>query len=72
MLIKRNIRIYLLMSNLKKKDIIQIGLNNGVDFSHTSSCYDPNDQEACGKCDACLLRLKGFDEAKANDPLWRT
>lgn len=58
--------------NLKKKDIIQIGLNNGVNFSHTSSCYDPNDQEACGKCDACLLRLKGFDEAKANDPLRRT
>jgi 7-cyano-7-deazaguanine synthase len=40
-----------------------------VDFSLTSTCYDPSLQgEACGKCDACLLRLKGFAEAGIEDP----
>lgn len=57
--------------NLKKKDIIKIGLENGVDFSKTSSCYDPTKEKICRRCDACLLRKKGFDEAGIEDPLWR-
>ena len=57
--------------NLKKKDIIKIGFENGVDFSHTSSCYDPINGKICGRCDSCLLRKKGFEEAEIDDPLWR-
>ena len=57
--------------NLKKKDIIQIGFKNGVDFSMTSSCYDPSKEKICRRCDACLLRKKGFEEAGIEDPLWR-
>ncbi len=42
----------------------------GVDYGMTSTCYDPNiGGEPCGKCDACFLRLKGFDQAGAIDPL---
>ena len=48
---------------LNKKEIVRRGLDLGVDFSLTRSCYDPNPQgEACGACDACVLRLKGFAE----------
>jgi 7-cyano-7-deazaguanine synthase len=56
--------------NLNKAQIIQKGLTLGVDFSQTSTCYDPSlDGRACGKCDACLLRLKGFAEAGIKDPV---
>ena len=54
--------------DLKKKDIIDIGFNNGVNFAFTSSCYDPKNNKACGLCDACLLREKGFHEAGKIDP----
>jgi 7-cyano-7-deazaguanine synthase len=55
---------------LSKKDIIRLGLSLGVDYSMTTSCYDPTDDgEACGRCDACQLRLKGFEEAGAPDPV---
>jgi len=53
-----------------KAEIIKAGLNLGVDYSLTHSCYDPTPEGlACGKCDSCLLRLKGFNEAGAIDPL---
>ncbi|MGW4868167.1 7-cyano-7-deazaguanine synthase QueC [Streptomyces chartreusis] len=53
-----------------KADIVREGLRLGVDYSLTSSCYDPDDQgQACGKCDTCLLRLKGFAEAGVTDPV---
>ena len=53
-----------------KAEIIKVGLNLGVDYSLTHSCYDPTPEGlACGKCDSCLLRLKGFNEAGAIDPL---
>ena len=56
--------------DLSKKEIIELGLSLGVDYSMTTSCYDPaNDGEACGHCDACLLRLKGFEEAGSRDPV---
>ncbi|MBL4721928.1 MAG: 7-cyano-7-deazaguanine synthase QueC [Alphaproteobacteria bacterium] len=52
-----------------KAQIIQTGLGLGVDYAMTTSCYDPADNgAACGHCDACLLRLKGFKDAGLNDP----
>jgi 7-cyano-7-deazaguanine synthase len=55
---------------LSKADIVREGLRLGVDYSLTSSCYDPDEQgRACGKCDTCLLRLKGFAEAGVSDPV---
>ncbi|MFC9635276.1 7-cyano-7-deazaguanine synthase QueC [Streptomyces mirabilis] len=55
---------------LSKADIVREGLRLGVDYSLTSSCYDPDDQgRACGQCDTCLLRLKGFAEAGVKDPV---
>jgi 7-cyano-7-deazaguanine synthase len=56
--------------DLSKKQIIQLGLGLGVDYALTTSCYDPSESgEACGHCDACQLRLKGFEEAGAMDPV---
>ncbi|MFJ9544154.1 7-cyano-7-deazaguanine synthase QueC [Streptomyces sp. NPDC101225] len=55
---------------LSKADIVREGLRLGVDYSLTSSCYDPDEQgQACGQCDTCLLRLKGFAEAGVTDPV---
>jgi 7-cyano-7-deazaguanine synthase len=54
---------------MSKREIIELGLSLGVDFAETMSCYDPTpDGAACGHCDACQLRLKGFAEAGATDP----
>jgi 7-cyano-7-deazaguanine synthase len=54
---------------LTKAQIIQRGLALGVDYGETITCYDPTpDGTACGQCDACLLRLKGFAEAGLPDP----
>ncbi len=53
-----------------KADIVRTGLELGVDYSLTFSCYDPDDAgKPCGRCDSCLLRLKGFAEAGLPDPL---
>lgn len=55
---------------LTKAQIIRAGLDLGVDYGLTSSCYDPDESgHPCGHCDSCLLRLKGFSEAGATDPL---
>jgi 7-cyano-7-deazaguanine synthase len=55
---------------LTKAQIITRGVGLGVDYSATTSCYDPGaDGEACGRCDACQLRLKGFREAGVEDPI---
>ena len=52
-----------------KREIIELGLRLGVDYSLTHSCYDPApDGSPCGDCDACLLRAKGFAEAGRPDP----
>jgi 7-cyano-7-deazaguanine synthase len=52
-----------------KAEIIRLGLRLGVDYAETTSCYDPSESgEACGRCDACQLRLRGFREAGAPDP----
>ena len=57
------------LMNFGKKEIIEKGLILGVDYSLTHSCYDPQDEIACGRCDSCRLRLQGFAEAGAFDPL---
>jgi len=55
--------------DMSKKEIIELGLTLGVDYGMTTSCYDPDaDGEACGHCDACQLRLRGFREAGSIDP----
>jgi 7-cyano-7-deazaguanine synthase len=56
--------------SLTKAAIIKLGTSLGVDYSATTSCYDPGaNGEACGRCDACQLRLKGFSEAGLADPI---
>ena len=63
-------KIHTPLINMKKSEIILNGLKLGVDYSLTSSCYDPLKNGApCGHCDACILRLKAFQEADAIDPL---
>jgi len=63
------IRIRTPLIGMSKREIIELGLKLGVDYSITISCYDPGaDGEACGRCDACQLRLRGFNEAGASDP----
>lgn len=64
------VRIHAPLLQLTKAQIIQQGLALGVDYSLTSSCYDPSaDGRACGHCDSCLLRLKGFADCGARDPI---
>ena len=54
---------------MSKREIIELGLSLGVDYSMTTSCYDPSPTgEGCGECDACQLRLKGFADAGSADP----
>ena len=55
--------------HLTKREIIDLGTSLGVDYSVTTSCYDPDESgAACGHCDACQLRLKGFSESGRRDP----
>ena len=55
---------------LTKAEIIKQGLALGVDYGQTHSCYDPDyEGRACGECDACLLRIRGFNEAGFSDPI---
>ena len=63
------IRIQTPLLHLSKREIVQLGLSLGVDYSITLSCYDPSPSGmACGHCDACHLRLRGFGEANVSDP----
>ncbi len=62
-------RIHAPLVALDKAAIIRLGISLGVDYALTHSCYDPaSDGAACGACDACLLRKKGFCEAGLPDP----
>ncbi len=64
------LKIHTPLIAMTKAEIIATGLKLGVDYSLTHSCYDPSSEAiACGKCDSCLLRLKGFAEAGVRDPL---
>ena len=63
-------RIHAPLLRMSKKDIILAGVALGVDYQKTHSCYDPDPQGlACGACDACQLRRKGFAEAGVVDPV---
>jgi len=67
---RSRIKIHTPLINLTKARIIQLGLKLGLDYALTHSCYDPNaNGQPCGRCDSCLLRLKGFREAGFPDPL---
>lgn len=67
---RQRLAIHTPLINLTKQQIIQRGLALGVDYALTHSCYDPGPEgEACGRCDACALRLKGFREAGRSDPI---
>jgi 7-cyano-7-deazaguanine synthase len=61
-------RVHAPLIDLTKAQIIQLGLSLGVDYGATHSCYDPVGDLACGRCDACQLRRKGFAEAGVPDP----
>jgi 7-cyano-7-deazaguanine synthase len=61
-------RIHAPLIELTKAQIIALGGKLGVDYSLTHSCYDPQGGAACGRCDACALRRKGFQEAGVADP----
>ena len=67
---KGQYKIHTPLINFKKSEIIQKGMELNVDYSMTSSCYDPYENgNPCGSCDACELRLKGFKDAGKIDPL---
>ena len=65
-----SIDIHTPLINLTKAEIIKRGMDLGVDYLNTHSCYDPFDSgDPCGECDACKLRLKGFNDNGLIDPL---
>ena len=64
----RPLRIHAPLLRLSKAGIVRLGARLGVPWRLTSSCYDPVRGRACGRCDACLLRRKGFREAGVPDP----
>ncbi len=67
---RMHLKIHTPLIAMTKAEIIKAGIDLGVDYSLTHSCYDPGpDGLACGRCDSCLLRLKGFTEAGVRDPL---
>ncbi|HEV8488129.1 MAG TPA: 7-cyano-7-deazaguanine synthase QueC [Blastocatellia bacterium] len=67
---RMRLKIHTPLIAMTKAEIIRTGLKLGVDYSLTHSCYDPTSEGlACGRCDSCLLRLKGFAEAGVPDPV---
>lgn len=66
---KMKIHIRTPLIQMSKAEIIRRGVELGVDYHMTHSCYDPSpDGKACGQCDSCLIRKKGFREAGVTDP----
>lgn len=66
---RQRLTIHTPLIDLTKGEIVRRGLNLGVDYGETCTCYDPSPAgEGCGECDACLLRLKGFAENGLQDP----
>lgn len=67
----QKITIHTPLINLTKAEIIQIGLNNGIDYAQTISCYQASDHGlACGKCDSCRIRKQGFESLGVKDPTY--
>jgi 7-cyano-7-deazaguanine synthase len=66
----RPLRVWAPLQQLTKAGIIRLGVELGVDYGLTHSCYDPGpDGTPCGHCDSCRLRARGFEEAGVQDPL---
>ncbi len=66
---KLRLKVHAPLIEMTKAEIIRTGLDLGVDYSLTITCYDPSEGgEACGECDACQLRLKGFAANGIPDP----
>jgi 7-cyano-7-deazaguanine synthase len=66
----KGFEIHTPLISMTKAQIIRLGMELGVDYSLTHSCYDPDPAgRPCGECDSCLLRRKGFQEAGIDDPL---
>lgn len=66
---RMRIRIITPLINLSKAEIIKRGTELGLDYSQTVSCYQADEQgRACGKCDSCILRKRGFSQAGVDDP----
>ncbi|MDQ3819034.1 MAG: 7-cyano-7-deazaguanine synthase, partial [Acidobacteriota bacterium] len=66
---RQRLKIHTPLISMTKAEIVRKGIELGVDYSLTITCYDPSaGGEACGECDACLLRLKGFAENSMSDP----
>jgi 7-cyano-7-deazaguanine synthase len=66
---KGRYRVHAPLLRLTKAEIVQLGTSLGVDYSRTLSCYDPDSRgRACGRCDSCILRRKGFADAGIMDP----
>ena len=61
-------RIHAPLIEMTKAEIVRLGVSLGIDYGITHSCYDPVGGAACGRCDACALRRKGFAEAGISDP----
>jgi len=67
---RQELKIHTPLITLSKAEIIRLGIELGVDYGVTSSCYDPAPNgQPCGRCDSCLLRLKGFRDNGIDDPL---
>ena len=67
---KQKLTIHAPLIRMTKAEIIKKGLELGVHYGLTHSCYDPSETgEACGQCDSCQLRLKGFEQAGIRDPI---
>jgi 7-cyano-7-deazaguanine synthase len=67
---KSRLKIHAPLLKMSKAEIIKTGLDLGLDYGLTWSCYDPSPERyACGQCDSCQIRLKGFQEAGSKDPL---
>jgi 7-cyano-7-deazaguanine synthase len=66
----QDLHIHAPLLSFSKAEIVRKGTALGVDFALTHSCYDPDAEgRACGRCDSCQLRLKGFREAGITDPV---
>ncbi len=62
------LKVHAPLSGLSKAEIITLGVKERVDYTYTHSCYDPVNGLACGRCDSCELRRRGFAEARVPDP----
>ncbi len=65
----KDFQVHAPLMHMSKAQIIRLGASLGVDYSLTHSCYDPDEGgAACGRCDSCILRRRGFEEARVADP----